>query len=212
MRLEPIRIVNTYRNANAYVIPTVQSDSYIMIDAGGPDIINYEETIGAKPLEAIFLTHEHADHCLLVEELVSRYKCRVFGSKACSENIKDSKHNFSHYIEEIPTFSITTDIEVLEDGQLVNVGGVEITCIETPGHSPGSTCFKIENCLFTGDTILNGFKSPTSFPHSNKRQYIESINYLLEHIESGDRIFPGHGPWLSFYSREELLVSIGIDS
>ena len=67
--------------------------------------------------------------------------------------------------------------------------------MKTPGHSKGSICFLIENCLFVGDTILENKKNITSkMPGGNKNELKESIS-LIRKLAKSDKlnIFPGHG-------------------
>ena len=65
--------------------------------------------------------------------------------------------------------------------------------METPGHSPGSICMFTEDMAFTGDTFLNNTKSPLCFPHSNKLDYQQSKNEILQKLNATTKIFPGHG-------------------
>lgn len=207
----PKRIAHSYGKANSFVLAAPGSNKKLLIDAGGPDFSLYTNIIGEKELSAILLTHEHADHCLLLDQLVDYYRCPVYASELAAQNIKDYKQNFSFYIEEIPTFTAKTAIQVLYDGKQLNFDGINVTAYETPGHSPGSMCYVIEDQWFTGDTILNSVKTPLSFPHSNRKQYSDSVKKLINLITIGDSINPGHDTAFLFKDADALLKGIEVN-
>lgn len=206
--ITPLQITHTYRNANSFVVPIPNSPKKILVDAGGPDLELYKEIIKKSELAAIFLTHEHADHCLCVDDLKAYYDCQIYASKQAAENVKDPKHNFSQYIDEIPAFSVQSKISALDNRQSITIGGVTIVAFETPGHSPGSMCYNIDGLWFTGDTILNKTKTPLSFPHSSRKAYQASLLSLLPQMKKGQVIYPGHNLPFELTDLHLLLTSI----
>lgn len=195
MELTVTTIVNDYRSANTHIVSTLGSNKVILIDVGGPEIDRIVCWLdeNKKEVEAVFLTHEHADHCVGINPLFQKSPFRIFGSKHCLENIKNSRQNFSFYTDEIPTFEIHRAAQMLADGDIVKIEDITIVSLETPGHSPGSMCFLMENLIFTGDTILNGIKSPLNFPHSNRANYRDSIDKIKNHLHTSRVVYPGHG-------------------
>lgn len=141
----------------------------------------------------VFLTHEHADHCAGVNELFQLMPVQLFCTRACAENIANSKQNLSLYIDTIPTFEIHHPVILVGDFKSIKIGNIDFTFIETPGHSPGSMCILAENSIYTGDTLLYNTKTPLNFPHSNKIEYTQSIEKLKAAIKQDTTVHPGHG-------------------
>ena len=64
--------------------------------------------------------------------------------------------------------------------------------IETPGHTKGSVCLQLDNCLFTGDTIFEKDIGRVDLPGGNKEQLIESLKKISE-LPTSLKLYPGHG-------------------
>jgi hydroxyacylglutathione hydrolase len=192
--MEVIRIVNKYRQANTFIINTGQK-KVTVVDVGGPDIELLTTWLAEnnKVVEAVLLTHEHADHCVGLNSLFEVAPFDIFCSQACSVNIKNSKQNFSFYSDEIPTFEIQHPVKIINENDRMEVGNLTISGIETPGHSPGGICFLINDAMFTGDTVLNRVVPPLSFPHSNRQDYKTSLVKLKKYLRNDLVIYPGHG-------------------
>jgi hydroxyacylglutathione hydrolase len=78
-----------------------------------------------------------------------------------------------------------------EGGDVVTVGGIDITLLHTPGHTPGSQCFLVEGRLISGDTLFLDGCGRTDLPGSNGQQMMQSLRRLAQ--MPGDTILcPGH--------------------
>lgn len=64
--------------------------------------------------------------------------------------------------------------------------------ILTPGHTQGSVCLKINDYLFTGDTLMQGGVGRTDLPGGDKKQIYKSVE-TLRSLPRGTVVFPGHG-------------------
>jgi glyoxylase-like metal-dependent hydrolase (beta-lactamase superfamily II) len=84
---------------------------------------------------------------------------------------------------------------VLEDESVVEVGRLRLQTIHTPGHTPGSMCFKVEGSpvLFSGDTLFPGGPGATRFPYSSFPAIIRSIEDRLFTLPPETIVMPGHG-------------------
>lgn len=200
--------VNPHRHSNSYVLELAE-DIVVLVDLGDfntKPFLDWMQENG-KRLSHVILTHEHADHCCGVDALGAQVPFQLICSAKCEVNIRNSRQNFSFYLEEIPTFEIDyQDVLIVRDGETLVIGGYEFYFTETPGHSPGSICIKVEDFVFTGDTVLNGVKSPLSFPHSNREAYQLSVQKIREILTDGMTIFPGHDSSFEFKGFEELSV------
>jgi glyoxylase-like metal-dependent hydrolase (beta-lactamase superfamily II) len=85
--------------------------------------------------------------------------------------------------------------EILEDASVLEVGRLRLHTIATPGHTPGSMCFRIEGSpvLLSGDTLFPGGPGATKFEGSSFEGIIESIDRRLFTLDANTIVMPGHG-------------------
>ncbi|MGH9243433.1 MAG: MBL fold metallo-hydrolase [Acidimicrobiales bacterium] len=85
---------------------------------------------------------------------------------------------------------------LLEDDTIVEVGRLHLRTIHTPGHTPGSMCFRLEDApvLFSGDTLFPGGPGATKYPGGHFPTIIRSIEERLFTLEPEVMVMPGHGP------------------
>ncbi len=193
MQLKIDRLVNPYKESNTYLLP-INKDNIVIIDVGNYPIklINDYLKNNNKQLVAVFLTHEHSDHCSGINELAKYHEFDLYCSEACASNIENEKQNLSCYITAITPFKILQKKRKVYDGELIKLGDFIFEIMITPGHSPGGISIFVQDFVFTGDTILEKGKPYLAFPHSNKTDYLISINKLLNRIQN-QTILPGHG-------------------
>tara|TARA_B100001996_G_scaffold229226_1_gene176663 strand:- start:550 stop:1266 length:717 start_codon:yes stop_codon:yes gene_type:complete len=79
-----------------------------------------------------------------------------------------------------------------ESGDKLKVGSIEIELIHTPGHTPGSQCFLVENRLVAGDTLFLDGCGRTDLPGGDPRQMYESLTKRLAKVPDHATLFPGH--------------------
>ena len=199
------RLINPYRLANTYIIPVVEN-KVVLIDFGNYDLDTFcSQLIENKwEIAGVFLTHEHSDHCNGLDALYKKYPFTLYCSEMCDKNMRISRQNFSIYIEDMPTIELKLPSTVVKDGEVISIYGTDFCVMETPGHSPGGICIFVDDIVFTGDTILNGIKTPLSFPHSNRKDYRESIEKLKEELKKGMIICPGHDEPFTFKDFDSL--------
>jgi glyoxylase-like metal-dependent hydrolase (beta-lactamase superfamily II) len=86
----------------------------------------------------------------------------------------------------------------LIDGETIDVDGLTIEVLATPGHTTDSTCFRLaaEGSLLSGDTILGRGTTVIAHPDGVLGSYLDSLAHIRELVEEGlvERILPGHGP------------------
>ena len=75
----------------------------------------------------------------------------------------------------------------------MSVGETSFEVVHTPGHTPGSVCFRFDGAVITGDTLFPGGPGATRFPYSSFDQIIESIRERLFDLPDGTVVLPGHG-------------------
>jgi glyoxylase-like metal-dependent hydrolase (beta-lactamase superfamily II) len=85
-----------------------------------------------------------------------------------------------------------SDLAVHDSGDVVLVGEIPITLIHTPGHTPGSQCFLVQNRLVAGDTLFLQGCGRTDFPGGDARQLYRSLTQRLAHVPDDAVLYPGH--------------------
>ena len=162
-----------YEN-NIYLIVCATTGKAVLIDAAAeaPRIIS----AGAgTDVTAILTTHGHFDHIGAVQELQDAWEIPFRLHPADTE------------------IAQRTPDDPLSDGATIAVGELRIDTIWTPGHTPGSTCFLVEDLLFTGDTLFPGGPGATRFPYADFDQIMRSLESRLFILDDATPFFPGHG-------------------
>lgn len=158
---------------NAYIIICLKTKDSALVDAPGePDKIISK--LRGTNTRYILMTHNHIDHVLALAELQSTLIVPVAAHALDSKNLP-----------------VTVDIS-LKDGDVISVGELKIDVIHTPGHTPGSLCFKVGDYLLSGDTIFNAGPGKTRSSDAF-RQIVKSLTENIFVLPDDTRIFPGHG-------------------
>ncbi len=158
---------------NAYVMICRQTGDSVLIDAPANVSTIMERLRGTKP-RYILLTHNHMDHTGALSELRSKLKVPV-GAHAADTNILPSPPEV-----------------LLNGGNTLSFGNIKLEVLHTPGHTPGSLCFKVGKYLISGDTIFPGGPGKTRSP-ADFRQIIKSITDKLFMLSDDTEVYSGHG-------------------
>jgi glyoxylase-like metal-dependent hydrolase (beta-lactamase superfamily II) len=85
-----------------------------------------------------------------------------------------------------------SDLATHNSGDVVRVGEVEVELIHTPGHTPGSQCFLVEDRLVAGDTLFLDGCGRTDLPGGNAEQLYYSLTQRLAKVPDDAILYPGH--------------------
>jgi glyoxylase-like metal-dependent hydrolase (beta-lactamase superfamily II) len=158
---------------NTYILVCQANKESLVIDAPADLNTIIDHLDGTIP-QYILLTHDHIDHIGALDML--RTKLRV----------PLATHEYSSYQLEKPPELL------LQDNDVADLGKLKIEVLFTPGHTPGSLCFRVENYLFAGDTLFPGGPGHTDNPEDFK-QIIESITNKIFRLPGDTILLPGHG-------------------
>jgi len=172
-----------YLETNCYIVTDETTQACVIIDPGADSntILDYVEANGLKP-EAIFLTHGHFDHCLALGAVIEETNAPAY------VNILDT------HTEERRTQLKLKDFDGLRkysEDDLIKIGNLEFTVLETPGHSPGSVTLMCESVLFTGDTLFRGSCGRTDFDGGDTIVLLASLKRLAS-LGGDFEVYPGH--------------------
>ena len=84
-------------------------------------------------------------------------------------------------------------MELLAEGDTLQLSGLTLRVLHTPGHTPGSVCLMAEDTLFTGDTLFMDSCGRTDLPGGSTPVILQSLKRLAA-LEQDYRVLPGHGP------------------
>ena len=165
---------------NTYIIHEENSKSCCVIDPGyqANTILEKLSELGLKP-EAILLTHGHFDHVGAVKDLAADTNCRVF---LCADDA---------LLPPMFTAGPLYYTDTYGEGSVLNVAGLYIHVLHTPGHTPGSVCLMVDHAIFSGDTLFAGSCGRTDI--GGDWVTIQRSLKRLAAIEADFAVYPGHG-------------------
>ncbi len=141
-------------------------------------------------IKHILLTHGHPDHSNVLEPLLEATEATGYIHADEVEYMKEVARGFgmsTDFLDRRPD-----KIRRIKDGDEITVGKLAIRCLHTPGHTPGSVCFLVENCLFTGDTLFVDACGRVDMPGGDARKMWWSLNQVLRGLDDSIIVYPGH--------------------
>jgi glyoxylase-like metal-dependent hydrolase (beta-lactamase superfamily II) len=166
-------VVGPYEN-NVFVIRCKRSGDAVLVDAANEHELLLEVS-RATGVRRVLTTHGHWDHIQAVTAM------RDAGSDV---GIADADAAM------LPAYDF-----VISDDTVIGVGDLRLRTILNPGHTPGSTSFRLEAhpVLFSGDTLFPGGPGNTATPEGDFAQIIDSIDRRLFTLPPDLLVMPGHG-------------------
>jgi hydroxyacylglutathione hydrolase len=177
---------------NAYLLRAVGSDRALLVDPGdeAPRLLDAVQADGVT-LEAILLTHTHFDHVGAVAPVA-----RATGAPVIVPVLE------RQILAEIATYAMpgfgpfeSWEAErTVAGGERLQLAGLDIDVLFTPGHSPGHVTYAIvgEDALFSGDVLFQGSVGRVDLPGGDWPTLAASIELLLERHGDQTRVHPGH--------------------
>ena len=165
---------------NCYMVWGDGSDSCVIIDPGyEPEYLLEQLRYHRKTLAAILLTHGHFDHIGGVKELAADTGCKVY---LCE----------SEQLAPMLTAGMLYYTDTYKEGDALQLAGLTLQVLHTPGHTPGSICLLCEDVLFSGDTLFAGTCGRTDLPGGDHNEIMRSLARLAR-LPGNPKVLPGHG-------------------
>ena len=176
---------------NAYVVENEGRAGAFLIDPGD-DYAALMRALSGRKLEAICLTHAHYDHLLAAPGLIADTGAKLYAGAKDMPALNDARLNL--YAPEWSRLPAPQGLKAIAYGEELEVCGVRLQVIPTPGHTPGGICLyaKDEGVLFSGDTLFCAGYGRVDFPGSNAADMRASLLKLFA-LPGETRVLPGHG-------------------
>ncbi|HEY6641874.1 MBL fold metallo-hydrolase [Povalibacter sp.] len=158
----------------------VGRDRFVVIDPGPNDAAHIERVLieTRKQVAAVLVTHTHRDHSPAAIAIAEVTGAELLGRAPPDDGRQD------------PTF---TPDRSLQDGDELDVDGLRLRTLHTPGHASNHLCYLLDETglLFTGDHLMQGSTVVIAPPDGSMSDYLRSLRRLQQ--EPVSRIAPGHG-------------------
>ncbi len=193
-----LRLITTdFFESNIYLFE--KNGKKFMVDCGGNagNTLDQLKDNDFIP-DYVLLTHGHIDHISSLSA-VAQLGSTVLIHPKDAAFLTDSTLNLSNRL---------LGKEITFTGKIYDCTDLcpklSISVLHTPGHTPGSVCYLVDDILFSGDTLFCGGIGNTMFPGGNYEQEICSIHSLLqlpEHI----KVYPGHGNMTTILNEKHIV-------
>jgi hydroxyacylglutathione hydrolase len=177
---------------NCWVIGSRRTGEAICIDPGDQpdDILALARDMGVA-IKRIANSHAHIDHILGVrgvkQSTAAPFLLHPDDLGIARDSGRHAAMMLGREVEPAPEPDA-----FLADGDEVEVAGVKLRVIHTPGHTQGSVSFYTEGMLFSGDTLFRGSIGRTDLPGGNFEQEMASIVDKLLALPDDTVVLPGH--------------------
>ncbi|MCP4137956.1 MAG: MBL fold metallo-hydrolase [bacterium] len=141
---------------------------------------------------AIVATHGHIDHIGGVEKAKQKFNVPFYASELDKQLIDTAPIQAQMF--GVPSPGKITIDSILPTSGEIEIAGLTLTLLYTPGHSKGSVSIKIDNTVFVGDTLFNASIGRTDLPGGDYEELIYSVRDQLFVLPDETRVLPGHGP------------------
>jgi hydroxyacylglutathione hydrolase len=181
----------------AYLVGDLDARECVVVDpAWDVDGLIAAAAADGMTITGALVTHYHPDHCggsmfgfdiQGIAELGAKCGCKAHVHRLESDGVR------------MVTGLAKTDLIEHDSGDKVRVGGIEIELLHTPGHTPGSMCFRVaglthgeEEALLAGDTLFLQGCGRVDLPGGDAEQMFRTLNERLASLPAQTLLLPGH--------------------
>jgi hydroxyacylglutathione hydrolase len=179
---------------NCFVVRQKDTGTALIVDPGeeADRLLRAIDELGIEKVEAILVTHTHFDHVGAVAPVAQATGAPVY----CPELERQVLANIMDYVP-WPGFGPFESYEAdhtVAGGETLELAGMKIEVLFTPGHSPGHVTYAIrdERALFSGDVLFQGSVGRVDLPGGDWPTLLSSIQSLVDEFEPETVVYPGH--------------------
>ncbi|MDP8939482.1 MAG: MBL fold metallo-hydrolase [Actinomycetota bacterium] len=180
---------------NCYVIGDEASGEGALVDPGDEA---YRIALAVEQTEVeigqILLTHAHIDHIGAVAQLAEEYACPILIHAEAEPMLAQAPTQAM--MMGLKFGKVPSADRYIEDEEVVEVGGLRLKALYTPGHAPGHLAFYVEEegLVLSGDALFAGSVGRVDLPGGSMEVLMNSITERLLTLPDETRVYPGHGP------------------
>ena len=180
---------------NCYVIGDEETGAGAIVDPGDEAAriaLAVEQT--RLDIAQILITHTHIDHVGAVAALTEEYSCPVLmhaEAEPMLAQLPSQAMMMGLRFGKVPTVD-----RHIEDEETIEVGGLELRSLYTPGHAPGHLAFYVgsEGLVLSGDALFAGSIGRVDLPGGSMEVLVRSIEERLLTLPDETAVYSGHGP------------------
>jgi glyoxylase-like metal-dependent hydrolase (beta-lactamase superfamily II) len=164
----------TLEGTNTWVLRGPRSDEIVVVDPGPDDDEHIARVADLGRIALVLISHRHGDHTDGIDKLV----------ELTGAPVRSAGSGFLRGLS-----------AELTDGEVIDVAGLRITVLATPGHTADSLSFVLDDAVLTADTVLGRGTTVIDTEDGSLADYLESLRRLRG--LGGRTVLPGHGPDLA---------------
>ena len=184
---------------NCYVLAPRKGSDAIVVDPGQRAMGTLRRILDENRLTpaAVLLTHGHIDHIWSAQKVADTYGCPAFIHPEDRHMLSDPIRGLGPRLGQMALSALFREprqvVELDRDGAVLDFGGLAVTVDHTPGHTRGSVVFRVDNHVFTGDTLFKQSVGRTDLPGGSGKALLSSIVEKLLVLDDDTLVLPGHG-------------------
>ena len=184
-----------------FTIGALMTNCYMLSDSGEAVLIDaaiYDEEIAEYikennlTLKTILLTHGHFDHTFGAQQFADKFDAPIAIGQKDIDALDDPNLSGAVFFG-IDKMNKIKECAPLYEGDNIKIGNVELTVLDTPGHTIGGVSYYAKGHLFSGDTLFERSVGRTDLANGSFEQIATSIKTKLYTLPDDTKVYPGHG-------------------